>query len=139
MTLSYQYKKATWRLAGGLTYTGQRCGENSNVDYDAWDIHYGMSVNCYLPWKIQLAGDINMYSRTGYSLDAINGNRLISNLSLSRAFLKSRLLVKVKAFDIFHQLTSIDRWVDRSQVTESTYKCIPRYAMLSVSYRFGKK
>ena len=139
LTLSYQYKKATWRLVSGLKYSGQRCRENASVNYDAWDIHYGMSVNCYLPWKIQFAGDINMYSRREYNTDAINGNHVISNLSLSRAFFKSRLLVKAKMFDIFHELTSIDRWTDRSQITEATYKCIPRYGMLSVCYRFGKK
>ena len=138
LSLSYQYKKATWRLMGGLTYDGQNCATNSSGNYDAWDIHYGMSVNCYLPWKIQFSGDVNMYSRKGYLLNALNDEHLIANASVSRAFLKGKLLVKVKTFDIFHELTNIDRRTYDAQIYETTYNCIPRYGMLSVIYRFGK-
>lgn len=138
LILAYQYKKATWRLEGSLKYQGSRCSTDADINYDAWDIHYGMNVNCYLPLKIQFAGDIGMYSRTGYSLDALNKSSLISNISLSRAFYKNKLLVKAKVFDIFHELTSVDRWATPSRIEEADYNCIPRYGMLSVIYRFGK-
>lgn len=139
LTFSYQYKKATWRLKGGLRYDGARCNTNSSGNYDGWDIHYGVNMNCYLPWKIQFAGDIGMYSRRGYSLEVLNKDNLIANASLSRSFFKNRMLVKAKVFDIFHELTSIDRYVRGAQITESSYNCIPRYGMLSITYRFGKK
>ena len=139
ISLSYQYKKATWRIEGALKYQGNRCGTNTNANYDAWDYHYGLNVSCYFPWEFQFAGDIGMFSRKGYSWDVLNKDNLISNVSLSRAFCKSKLLVKIKAFDIFHQLTSIERRDLASRVEETNYNCIPRYGMLSVTYRFGKK
>lgn len=139
LSLSYQYKRATWRLEGSLKYQGSRCDTNSSGNYDGWDVHYGMNMNCYLPWKIQFAGDIGMYSRRGYSLDALNKDNLIANVSLSRSFFKNRMLVKAKTFDIFHELTSIDRYARGAQITESSYNCIPRYGMLSITYKFGKK
>lgn len=139
LVLSYQYKKMTLRLLGSVKYQGSYCKDKANANYDAWDTHYGFNLNCYLPWNIQLAGDMGMYSRRGYSLEALNKDNLLANVSLSRSFFKSRLVIKAKAFDLFHKLTSIERNLASTYVEETSYNCIPRYLMLSATYRFGKK
>lgn len=139
LLLTYQRGKLTLRATGEVKYQGSRCNTNEYSNYDAWDIHYGMSLICTLPWNIQLSGDMGVYSRKGYSLDALNKDNLISNASLSRGFLKNKLFVKLSAYDIFHELTSVVNNVYSSYTEEINYNCIPRYGMLSVTYRFGKK
>lgn len=138
LVLAYQHKKTTVRLVGSVKYQGSRGEKGNDNDYDAWDIHYGMNWNCNLPWSIQLSGDIGMYSRKGYGMKELNKDNLLANLSLSRSFLKNKLLLKLRAFDVFHELTSIERNISSMQVEETAYHCIPRYGMISLTYRFGK-
>lgn len=138
LVLSCQHKKTTVRLVASAKYQGSRGDNGSDNDYDAWDFHYGLNWSCYLPGAIQLSGDIGMYSRRGYGMEELNKDNLLANLSLGRSFFKDKLLLKLKAFDIFHELTSIERNISSMQVEETTYHCIPRYGMLSLTYRFGK-
>lgn len=78
-------------------------------------------------------------TRKGYKLEEINKTRVVSNISLYKTFLKDRITIQCKAYDIFHQLTNIDNGIFEQEITETTYNCIPRYGMISIGYRFGKK
>lgn len=137
--LTFQYKKLTIAALGGVKYQGSRCDTNDNMNYNAYDIHYGINMNCPLFWKIQLAGDLTMYQRKGYELESINRDNLIGNVSLNRSFAKGKLLVSLIAYDVFHQLSSIERAISDQSNSETTYNCIPRYGMISVTYKFGKQ
>lgn len=59
-----------------------------------------------MPWKIHLSTRLNMYSRRGYDEAAMNTDYLIWNASLSRSFLKDRLMVKVEGVDLLRQMRS---------------------------------
>ena len=71
--------------------------------------------------------------------EEINKTRVVSNISLYKTFLKGKITVQCKAYDIFHQLTNFDNGFYEQELTEATYNCIPRYGMISIGYRFGKK
>ena len=81
---------------------------------------------------------MTMYQRRGDDFESINDDNLIGNVSLSRSFIKGRLLVSLTAYDIFHQLSSIERTISDQSNTETTYNSIPRYGMISLTYKFGK-
>ena len=136
--LSFQYKRMYIAALGGIKYQGSRCDSNVNMNYNAYDIHYGINMNCRLPLDIQIACDMTMYQRKGYDFESINDDNLIGNVSLSRSFIKGRLLVSLTAYDIFHQLSSIERTISDQSNTETTYNSIPRYGMISLTYKFGK-
>lgn len=136
--LSFQYKRMYIAALGGIKYQGSRCDSNVNMNYNAYDIHYGINMNCRLPLDIQIACDMTMYQRKGYDFESINDDNLIGNVSLSRSFIKGRLLVSLTTYDIFHQLSSIERTISDQSNTETTYNSIPRYGMISLTYKFGK-
>lgn len=136
--LIYQHKSLTLKINAGFGYQAVRNNTNA-YSYDAWDIRYGFNLSCSFPWNIKFSGDLTSLTRRGYSLQELNKSRIISNISLYKTFMKDKIIVQCKAYDIFHQLTSIERVIYGQTITETTYNCIPRYGMISIGYRFGKK
>ena len=136
--LVFQRKHLTLKLNAGFSYSGAK-NRLTSSNYDAWDIRYGFNLTCSLPWNIKFAGDLTSLTRKGYKLEEINKTRVVSNISLYKTFLKDRITIQCKAYDIFHQLTNIDNGIFEQEITETTYNCIPRYGMISIGYRFGKK
>lgn len=136
--LVFQHKELTLKLNAGFSYNSIRNKMNS-VNYEAWDIRYGFNLACRLPWDIKFSGDLTSLTRKGYKLEEVNKTRVVSNISLYKTFLKGKITVQCKAYDIFHQLTNFDNGFDEQELTETTYNCIPRYGMISIGYRFGKK
>jgi len=138
LTLSYTLKKLTARL--NASYVLRRSTSNA-TDFETLlthDFTYGASLKYTLPWKIDLGTDLKMYSRRGYQSSQMNTDDLVWNAQLSRSFLKGRLTAKLIAFDLLHQLSSINYSVNAQGRTETWYNCIPRYAMLTLSYKFQK-
>lgn len=139
MSIKYQKGNVTVNAFGSFSYQGSRNNANSQYDYDAIDFSYGLSGLCILPWNIQLAAEMTMYTRSGYEMSELNKNSLVSNISLSKSLFQGKIVATLKAYDIFHQLTNIERSINANSIEETSYNCIPRYIMMSLSYRFGKK
>ncbi len=88
--------------------------------------------------KLSLGTDIRMFSRRGYQSDMMNTDDLVWNAELARSFFKEKLTVKLTAFDLLHQLSAKQYSINAQGRTETWYNCIPRYVMLSASYKFSK-
>lgn len=137
LKISYNKNVARMELVGTFAWNVvDRQYANSN-NINAFDFSYGISGQYTFPWKIQLATDLKMYNRRGYEESSMNTDELVWNASLSRPFLKGKLLVKVDAFDILGQLSNTRYTVNGQGRTETWQLCMPRYAMLRVSYRFN--
>ena len=80
-----------------------------------------------------------MYSRRGYQSDMMNTDDLVWNAELSRSLFKEKLTLKLTAFDLLHQLSSKQYSVNAQGRTETWVNCIPRYVLLTMTYRFNKK
>ena len=105
---------------------------------NAFDFSYGISGQYTFPWKIQLATDLKMYSRRGYDEPSMNTNELVWNATLSRPFMKGKLIVQADAFDILNQLSNTRYVVNGQGRTETWQLMMPRYVMLRVAYKFSK-
>ena len=92
-----------------------------------------------LPWKLEINTDLCLYTRTGYTDNALNTSDLVWNARLSRPFLKGKLLVMLDGFDLLGQLDNVTRTVNAQARTETYTKVLPRYALLHVVYRFNKQ
>lgn len=136
LSLSYQHKRTTIGLSASVSYNGSHSSTGSV--HNAYDFQYGGNISCYLPWNIQFSSDVSWFDRHGYELESINKSSLIANLLLSRTFMNGKIIVQAKMYDVFHQLSSIERMPIGQSLKETSYKCIPRYAMVSLTYRFGK-
>lgn len=138
LTVSYSKETLRAELVGDFAWNVATRELNDINNVNAFDFSYGLSGQYTFPWKIQLATDLKMYSRRGYEEPSMNTNELVWNASVSRPFLKGKLIVKVDAFDILNQLSSTRYVVNGQGRTETWQLSMPRYAMLKVVYKFNK-
>ena len=96
-----------------------------------------MNAQITLPWKLQLTTDLTMFARRGYQLSEMNTTDWIWNAQLSRSFINKKLLVKLQGFDILRQLSNTQYLMNAQGRTETWNNSIPRYMMLSLSWRFN--
>ena len=134
------YNKESLRLdaIGDFAWNVARRELDNVSEISAFDFSYGISGQYTLPWKIQLATDLKMYSRRGYEEPSMNTDELVWNASVSRPFLKGKLVVRVDGFDILNQLSSTRYIVNGQGRTETWQLCMSRYAMLRVAYKFNR-
>ena len=90
-----------------------------------------------LPWHLQLSTDLTMVARRGYQSHQMNTTDWVWNAELTRSFVKGHLMAKLQGFDILRQLSTTSYAVNAQGRTETWHNSIPRYAMLSLSWRFN--
>jgi len=104
---------------------------------NACDYNYGMTGVYKLFKQIDLASDIKMFSRRGYSDASLNTDNLIWNASVGSTFAKGKLIARLEGFDLLHQLSSVQYYVNGQGRTETWHNSIPSYVMLHLIYRFN--
>lgn len=125
-------------LKGDMNYGHVRNNINTQGNQDTYNFSYGGQLQWTMPWGTQLATDIRMNSRRGYSLKDMNTNELLWNASVSHSMLQGKALtLKAEMFDILHQQTNISRSVNAFACTDSRNNTIYQYAMFSAIFRFS--
>lgn len=79
-----------------------------------------------------------MYSRCGYGSSDLNTDDFVLNASISQPFMKGKLIARLEAFDIMHQLSSTQYMVNAQGRTETWYRSLLHYVMLHLVYRWNK-
>ena len=69
----------------------------------------------------------------------MNTDDLVWNAQLTRSLCKGKVIAKLQAFDILHQLSNKQFYVDAQGRTETWYNSIPRYIMFSLAFKMHKK
>jgi len=138
-TLKFDYKigKNTLTAKGTFSWLRSTSGLDAFETINAFNYNYGLIANIKLPWKFELGTDITMYSRRGYEDSAMNSDDLVWNARLSYPLMKGKLRLMVDGFDIFHQLSNIQRYINAQGRTEVRTNVIPRYVMLHAVYRLN--
>ena len=78
-----------------------------------------------------------MFSRRGYSSAEFNTDNLVWNASIARSFLKKKLTARLEMFDILHQLTNTNIYINAQGRYENVTNTLPRYAMLHLQWNFN--
>lgn len=139
LRLTYQYGDLTVGLNGNIGWRNSTSDREDFEKINTVDYDYGMTFKYKIPVvKLDVATDIKMFSKRGYDSEMMNTDDLVWNASLSYPFLKGKLIAKLMAFDILHQLSSTQYSVNAQGRTETWHNCIPRYAMLTLAYKFQK-
>ncbi len=121
----------TWRRSEGRMYDFSRLS--------ALDYRYGLSARYTLPrLKTTLSADGTMYSRRGYGSADLNTDDFVLNASLSQPFLKGKLIARIEAFDLLHQLSSTQYSVNAQGRTETWYRSLPHYVMFHLVYHWNR-
>ena len=136
-----QYNKGTLniRATGDIRW---RHSEGKMYDFEtlnATDFQYGLSARYTLPrLNTTLSADGNMYSRRGYGSSELNTDDFVLNASVSQPFFKGKLIARIEAFDLLHQLSSTQYTVNAQGRTETLYRSLPHYVMAHLVYHWNK-
>ena len=136
-----QYNKGTLniRATGDIRW---RHSEGKMRDFEtlnATDFQYGLSARYTLPrLNTTLSADGNMYSRRGYGSSELNTDDFVLNASVSQPFFKGKLIARIEAFDLLHQLSNTQYSVNAQGRTETWYRSLPHYVMAHLVYHWNK-
>jgi plastocyanin len=137
--LKFQKNKLTLQVGGEVSWRNSKGTSENFQTINAWDYNYGLTAKYTIPWmNVDVATDLKMFSRRGYNSEMMNSDDLVWNASLSRSLFKGKVTARLMAFDILHQLSSTQYSVNAQGSTETWHNCIPRYALLTLSYKFQK-
>lgn len=137
-----QYNKGALniRATGDIRW---RHSEGKMYDFEtlnATDFQYGLSARYTLPrLNTTLSADGNMYSRRGYGSSELNTDDFVLNASISQPFLKGKLIARIEAFDILHQLSNTQYTVNAQGRTETYYRSLPHYVMAHLVYHWNRQ
>ena len=125
-----------WRHSEGVACS---TGSPSSNSLNALDFQYGLSARYTIPrLNTTLSADGNMYSRLGYGSSELNTDDFVLNASVSQPFFKGKLIARIEAFDLLHQLSSTQYSVNAQGRTETWYRSLPHYVMLHLVYHWNK-
>ena len=124
-------------LHGGGTYYLVSSRREGFDPIHAGDYQVGFNTTLNLPAKFQFTTDLTMEASRGYQHEEMNKTDWIWNAQLTRSFLKGSLIAKLKGYDILQQIENTRYRMNAQGRTESWHNGIPRYVMLSLSYRFN--
>ena len=136
-----QYNKGTLniRATGDIRW---RHSEGKMYDFEtlnATDFQYGLSARYTIPrLNTTLSADGNMYSRRGYGSSELNTDDFVLNASVSQPFFKGKLIARIEAFDLLHQLSNTQYTANAQGRTETWYRSLPHYVMLHLVYHWNK-
>lgn len=137
-SFAFSRKELRMEAFGSLTLRHTVSALDVFESINAADFSYGMNARYTIPLlKLTAQTDITMYSRRGYGSSEFNTDDLIWNATLSRPFLKGKLVVYADALDILHNRCSTQYAVNAQGRTITWQRSMPSYAMLRVQWRFN--
>ncbi len=137
--LQYDRSGLNVRLSGDLRWRNSKGLMRDFATLNAWDYNYGLSARYTLPGLgTTLAADATMYSRRGYGSSSLNTDDVILNASASQPLCKGKLILRIEAFDLLHQLSNTRYEVSAQGRVETWYRSLPHYLMLHLTYHWSK-
>ena len=97
-----------------------------------------LPVTPYRVSRPALSADATMYSRRGYGSAELNTDDFVLNASLSQPFWKGKLIARIEAFDLLHQVSSTQYSVNAQGRTETWFRSLPHYVMLHLVYHWNR-
>ena len=139
LEIEYEVNDAL-QLNTGIDLSCSLLKSNSNLfnSFSFTDINYKLGINYSAPWEINIATNLSVYTRRGYSEKTMNRTDWVWNLELSRPIYKG-WSIKLTGFDLLQQLPTIRQVVTPQGRYETRYNSQPSYALLTIAYRLDIK
>lgn len=112
-----------------------------NIGSNALFSHnHNSRVVLFLPWKLELSTDVNMYFQPNNSSFSTSRNIIKWNAAVVKKFMKNdQAQLRLSVNDILNQNTGYDRGISGNSFYESASNFIPRYGILSFIWNFTTK
>ena len=138
-SFAFSRKELRMEAFGSLTLRHTVSALDVFESINAADFQYGLSARYTLPrLNTTLSADGNMYSRRGYGSSELNTDDFVLNASISQPFFKGKLIARIEAFDLLHQLSNTQYSVNAQGRTETWYRSLPHYVMAHLVYHWNK-
>lgn len=136
LTFVYRNDFIETRLGGRVTYKNAWYEISSQKKAQTWDNVVFAEVNATLPWGMEIGTDARYNFYYGY--DAGYGDPMLRwNAEISQSFLKKKLTLVFKVYDILNQSKNNYRTTTDNYVEDVYNNTLGQYFMLSLTYRFG--
>ncbi|AOW09366.1 outer membrane beta-barrel protein [Flavobacterium gilvum] len=134
---SYEYGELlTISPSYSLSYNESRY-ENSSLKASSAVVHrINLQTTSYWPTNWIWGNDFGYTYNSNLSGD-FNKDFYLWNTSLSYAFLKKSMALKVKVYDILNQNQSATRTISATSIRDEENTVLKRYVMFSLSYKLG--
>lgn len=99
------------------------------------DLYVGLQVNATLPAKLQFTTGLNLVKRFGYTEAELCKARFRCDASLARTFGKFNL--SLTAADLFASHRNVQLFLHSQGRTETLTNALPRYVLLSATWKFN--
>ncbi len=137
LNLSYKISDYEIKAFAQVNYSHFTGDEANFVPFNTTELSYGLIGVLKLPANFGLSTDFTIYSRRGYADDALNTNNYVWNGRITYTMLKGKLIAAIDAYDILHDLSNVFYAVNAQGRTETFRTVLPRYAMLTLQWRFS--
>ena len=136
--IQYQRGDLNIRATGDIAWRHSEGQMRDFTTLNALDYRYGLAARYTLPRiKTTLSADGTMYSRRGYGTALLNTDDFVLNASISQPLLKGKLIARIEAFDLLHNLSATQYEVNAQGRTETWYRSLPHYVMAHFVYNWN--
>ena len=137
--IRFNRKNLNIRAVGYINWRRSEGNMTNLSTLSALEYHYGLEGSYTLsPTKTSFAADGTMYSRRGYGSNELNTDDFVLNASVSQPLFMGKLIARVEAFDLLHQLSSTQYDINAQGRIVTRYRLLPHYVMLHLVYHFNK-
>ena len=137
LKLNYQQGLLKLGMNGQVMWNHTTSQRENFQTINAFDFSYGATAEYKFFKKMDVATDIKMFCRRGYDNPFMNTNSLVWNASVSYSFVNDKLITRLDGFDLLHQLTNMQYFLNGQGKTETWHNSIPSYVMLHLIYRLN--
>jgi len=137
--LNFDVRLSDWLevgTGGNFTYNQTKNSLTPQANTEVRTYTISSNGKIYFPAKIVLSYDLNKTFNSGYGVSA---NPFIINGYLERQFSKNnKYSIRLQAFDLLNQNTSISRTVNANSITDTRTNKLGQYFMVSLNFRLQK-
>lgn len=136
LTLVYRNDYIETRLGASASYRKAWYEIASQARADTWDNSVFAEVNATLPWGMEIRTDARYNYYIGYD-EGFGEPELTWNAEISQLFLKKKMTLRFKVYDILNQAKNNYRTTTDNYVEDTYNNTLGQYFMISLVYRFG--
>lgn len=137
LNLEYRFAKHRLSLDVSAQYDRYSSNRTDFTEQNTWTIKSGINAVFELPANFQLATDMTVYTRRGYTDELLNTDNYVWNARLTYRALKGKLLLSLDGYDILHDLSNVSYTMNAQARTETYRTVLPHYAMFRMQWLFN--
>ena len=135
----YVQNKYNFYFSPNFYWNHSKASVNSSANADYWSVSGYGSANVNLPYKFEVATDLNLQIRQKDPRFSKNSNYTTWNASIIKRFMKNNdLELKLGLYDILNQNKGYNRNFNSYSFTESYYNTLRRFWLLTLTWNISK-